>query len=45
MATKTAAPVTTARLKELYNSTYKQELKEELGLANAHQVPKLEKSS
>lgn len=43
MATKTAAPVTTARLKELYNSTYKQELKEELGLANAHQVPKLEK--
>lgn len=43
MATKTAAPVTTARLKELYNSTYKVELKEELGLANAHQVPKLEK--
>lgn len=43
MATKTTAPVTTARLKELYNSTYKVELKEELGLANAHQVPKLEK--
>jgi large subunit ribosomal protein L5 len=43
MATKTAAPATTVRLKELYNSTYKFELKEELGLANAHQVPKLEK--
>lgn len=43
MATKTAAPVTTARFKELYESTYKFELKEELGLANANQVPKLEK--
>lgn len=42
-ATKTAAPVTSVRLKELYNSTYKHELKTELGLANAHQVPKFEK--
>lgn len=42
-ATKTATPATTVRLKELYNSTYKVELKKELGLANAHQVPKLEK--
>ena len=43
MATKTAAPVTSARLKELYESTYKFELKEELGFTNSHQVPKLEK--
>jgi large subunit ribosomal protein L5 len=42
-ATKTATPATTVRLKELYNSTYKVELKKELGLTNAHQVPKLEK--
>lgn len=40
MTTKT---VTTARLRESYNSTGAKELKEQLGLANAHQVPKLEK--
>lgn len=43
MATKTAAPVTAARLKVLYNGTYAAELKEELGLHNAQEVPKLEK--
>lgn len=32
-----------ARLKELYLSTYAAELKDELGLANANQVPKLDK--
>jgi large subunit ribosomal protein L5 len=31
------------RMKDLYLSTYAAELKEELGLANANQVPKLEK--
>jgi len=42
MATKTA--VTAApRLKALYTSTYTKELQAELGLANVHQVPKLEK--
>lgn len=34
---------TTARLREDYNTKYAAELKKELGLANAHQVPKLEK--
>lgn len=44
MATKSAAKaVTTARLRELYNSKYAAELKKELGFANAHQAPKLEK--
>ncbi len=37
------AEVTTARLKQLYNSQYAPELKKELGVTNAHQVPKLEK--
>lgn len=42
---KTAAKsdVYTARLKDLYYSTYKQELVKELGLSNINQVPKLEK--
>lgn len=34
---------TTARLRENYNTKYAQELKTELGLTNAHQIPKLEK--
>ena len=34
---------TTARLREDYNTKFAAELKKELGLANAHQVPKLEK--
>jgi large subunit ribosomal protein L5 len=44
-ATKATAQkaTTTARLREQYNSKFAQELKKELGLANAHQVPKLEK--
>ena len=41
-ATATKA-TTTARLREQYNSKIAAELKKELGLANAHQVPKLEK--
>lgn len=41
---KTAkAPAKTARLKELYVTTYAPELQKELGLTNAMQVPKLEK--
>ena len=47
MATATKAkavkPVTTARLRQAYNTTYAAELKKELGLANANQVPRLEK--
>lgn len=48
-ATKTAkaksakAPVSSARLKALYKSQYAAELMKELELANANQVPKLEK--
>ena|SRR3990167_10141349 len=42
-ATKKSAPVATARLKAEYQGTYAAELKTELGLANAMQVPKLEK--
>lgn len=42
-ATKKSAPVTTARLKSEYNDKYVAELIKELGLANAMQVPKLEK--
>ncbi|MGF7229324.1 MAG: 50S ribosomal protein L5 [Candidatus Saccharibacteria bacterium] len=34
---------TTARLRGDYNTKFAQELMKELGLANAHQVPKLEK--
>jgi large subunit ribosomal protein L5 len=44
MATATKAkPVTTARLREAYNSKYAVELKKELELGNPHQVPRLEK--
>ncbi len=45
MATKTAAkaPVTTARMRDLYNNQYAGELMKELELANKHQVPRLEK--
>ena len=39
-ATKT---VTTARLREFYASKFAAELQKELGLKNAHQVPKLDK--
>lgn len=42
MATKTTA-TSTARFKDAYNNQYKQELAKELGLANPHQVPKLDK--
>ena len=38
-----AKPVYNARLKKLYASQYAAELKDELKLANIHQVPKLEK--
>ena len=44
MATaKTAKPVTTARLKHEYNNVIAPALQKELKLANANQVPKLEK--
>lgn len=43
MATKTAETKYVPRLKALYNDQIAAELKKELGLANAHQVPKLEK--
>jgi large subunit ribosomal protein L5 len=39
---KAAAP-THARLRSEYNGTFAAELMKELGLANAHQIPKLEK--
>lgn len=42
-ATATKAAATTVRLREQYNSKIAAELLKELGLANAHQVPKLEK--
>ena len=42
-ATKAKATTTTARLREQYRSTFAAELKKDLGLANAHQVPKLDK--
>lgn len=41
MAKNTVA--NTARLREMYNTKFAAELQKELGLANAHQVPKLEK--
>jgi large subunit ribosomal protein L5 len=41
-ATKTKQ-VTTARLREAYNTKFAAELKKELELVNAHQVPRLEK--
>lgn len=40
---KTTTPLTTPRLKALYNSTYVKELQAELSLGNVHQVPRLEK--
>src|SRR5215472_11109075 len=46
MAEKTIAktqPTSTVRLRAQYNAKFAAALKEELGLANAHQVPKLEK--
>lgn len=43
MSTKTAAPVTIARLKQQYNDKIAQELKTELHLKNINEVPKLEK--
>lgn len=45
-ATKQTAPKTVSvpvRLKDLYNTQYTKELKEELKLTNVHQLPKLEK--
>lgn len=38
-----STPTTTARLRSEYSTKFAAELKKELGLANAHQVPKLEK--
>ena len=43
MATATKDTTYTPRLKALYDGTVKKELQTELGLANVHQVPKLEK--
>ncbi|HEX3568349.1 MAG TPA: 50S ribosomal protein L5 [Candidatus Saccharimonadales bacterium] len=40
---KTAAVQSTARFRDMYHTTFAAELQKELGLANAHQVPKLEK--
>jgi len=42
-ATKAAKTVTTARFREAYNTKFAAELLKELGLTNAHQVPRLEK--
>lgn len=39
----TKAPATTVRLREQYSSKYVAELQKELGLANVHQVPRLQK--
>jgi large subunit ribosomal protein L5 len=43
MADKKAPVVTTARLRNEYNSRIAAELMKELGLTNAHQIPRLEK--
>lgn len=47
MAEKTAAKATkaatTARFREAYNTKFAAELQKELGLSNAHQVPRLQK--
>ncbi len=43
MAKATTTAPAAPRLKALYNTQYKKELQAELGLANIHQVPKLEK--
>ncbi len=42
-AAKPAKTVTTARLREMYRDSIASALQKELGLTNAHQVPKLEK--
>lgn len=42
-ATKKSAPVTTARLRAQYSATIAKELQKELGIKNAHDVPRLEK--
>jgi large subunit ribosomal protein L5 len=41
--TKEKKVTATARLREQYGAKFAQELKKELGLANAHQVPRLQK--
>ena len=41
--TKTKQPVTSARLREQYNAKIRAELKEQLGIENIHDVPRLEK--
>lgn len=43
MATKSATPVSTARLRQDYKVKFVPELENELELANVHQVPRLEK--
>lgn len=43
MATKTITPTSVARLRTLYKEQVVSRLQKELGLANVHQVPKLEK--
>jgi len=43
MANAKTNVASTTRFKELYNSTYRQELLKELKLANANQVPKMDK--
>lgn len=40
---KTATVTSTARLRQQYNDKFAAELKKELGIANVHQVPRLEK--
>lgn len=42
-ATKAAKTVVAARLRTDYNTKYAKELQKDLGLANAHQIPHLEK--
>ena len=42
-ATKSTTPVSSARLKALYQAQYISELQKDLGLVNANQVPRLEK--
>lgn len=43
MATATKATPSVVRLRALYNDTIAPELKEELGLKNVHQIPRVEK--
>ena len=43
MATATKTPMTQARLRTQYNQQIAAELKQDLGLSNTHQVPRLEK--